>query len=115
MPDRISALILVGLIGGSLLISLTLFGSIVGSVIVAFCAGVALALSLDHSFVQLWRRSPTVWRVFGCIFVVMAMVLPPPGEHFFGRLFLGMLAISGVLLLLSIVHLILGERLGLDD
>jgi hypothetical protein len=41
--------------------------------------------------------------------------LPPRGELLIVRALLGVLAVSGVILLLSVVHAFLGERLGLYD
>ncbi|MFM9844601.1 MAG: hypothetical protein ACKVOI_16705 [Dongiaceae bacterium] len=85
-------------------------------ILIAVFTGIGLAASPDRSFVPLWKHSPTAWRILSCIFVVLVPVLlPPRGELLIVRALLGMLALSGVILLLSVAHAIFGERFGLYD
>ncbi len=117
MPDRSSVLIFVGLVGSSLILTLAMMPSaIMIPILVAVFTGVGLAASPDHSFILLWKNSPAVWRIPSCIFVVFVPeLLPPRGELLIVRALLGMLALSGVILLLSVVHAFFGERFGLYD
>lgn len=117
MPDRVSTLIFVALVGGSLVLTLAAMpDKIMFPILIALLSGIGLALSPDRSFVRLWRRTPILWRILSFIFVVMVMVqLPPINGTMIGRLLLGIIAISGSLLLLSIANLVFGPILKIFD